>query len=130
MSIINHLPFPIYVGSLLIFMEIVVWGTIKGFRELRSSHFILPVIEALILGILLIIYRTSTEFNIFVSFQPIFQIFTFLILAVLLINILIVAIPKIHANRSLQIFFIINGIVLILIICFVILAVKFPNVFN
>jgi archaellum biogenesis protein FlaJ (TadC family) len=130
MSFINNFPYPIYIGILIIFIIGLIWSIIKGYDQFRTEHLILPAIEGIISSILLIILRTIKEFKIFTPMQSPIFILTMISFAILMINVFVLAIPKLrydHYHRNKLIFY---GILLLICICFCILAYKFPDFFN
>ena len=130
MPFISYFPYPVYVGILFILIIIAIYALITGYEQLRTDHLILPAIEGIVMCALLIIIRTIKEFKIFTSLkQPLF-ISSWIIFAILMINVFILAIPKLrydHYHRNKLIFY---SILLLLCICFCILAYKFPDFFN
>jgi hypothetical protein len=118
------------VGILVVFIGVLIWATIKGFNQFRTEHLLYPVTEGLILCVLLIIDRTITEFKIFVSLESGFSTSIYIGFGIFLITVFILALPKIRQDRTLMIFIITCGVLLILIICYIVLSIKFPNLFS
>ena len=130
MSFINNFPYPIYIGILIIFIIGLIWSIIKGYDQFRTEHLILPAIEGIISSILLIILRTIKEFKIFTSMQSTIFILIMISFAILMINVFVLAIPKLRYDHYHRNIIIICGILLLICICLGILAYKFPDFFN
>ena len=130
MSFVMHIPYWIFILILLVIIVGLIWATIKGFHQFCAEHLLYPVTEGLILCVLLIICRSITEFKILVDLEPIFLSLTIIALATLIITVFILALPKIRQDRTLMIFIITCGVLLILIICYIVLSIKFPNLFS
>ena len=130
MPFISYFPYPVYVGILFILIIIAIYALITGYEQLRTDHLILPAIEGIVMCALLIIIRTIKEFKIFTSLkQPLF-ISSWIIFAILMINVFILAIPKLRYDHYHRNIIIICGILLLICICLGILAYKFPDFFN
>lgn len=130
MSYLNRLPYPLYVGILVVFIGVLIWATIKGFHQFRTEHLLYPIAEGLVLCVLLIIYRTITEFKIFVSLESGLCTSIYIGFGIFMITVFTLALPKIRQNRPLMIFLIACGVVIILGICCFVLLIKFPNLFS
>ena len=129
MPFISYFPYPVYVGSILIFVIMIIYAMIKGYDQLHTNHLDIAGIESIILAILLIIQRTIKEFKIFTSMQSIISTLTTISLAVLLITVFILAIPKLRYDHYHMRMIKISCIIILIGICLIIIGTIFPNPF-
>ena len=129
MSFINNFPYPIYIGILIIFIIGLIWSIIKGYDQFRTEHLILPAIEGIISSILLIILRTIKEFKIFTPMQSPIFILTMISFAILMINVFVLAIPKLRYDHYHMRMVKISCIIILIGICLIIIGTIFPNPF-
>ena len=130
MPFISYFPYPVYVGSILMFVIMIICAMIKGYDQLRNQHWIPIGIVSIVLGILLIIIRAIKEFKIFTSLEQPLLITSWIIFAIFMIYVFILAIPKLRYDHYHRNIIIICGILLLICICLGILAYKFPDFFN
>lgn len=122
MSILNQLPFPVYIGSLILFIIALVYGLVKGFAEVKARHLFVLDIGSILGCISLIALRIVNELKFKSSIITWLNYILDIIFIIIIINLFLLVWPLMRKDKKIfktLMFFVIG--ILGCIIIFVIL---------
>lgn len=122
MSILNQLPFPVYIGSLILFIIALVYGLVKGFAEVKARHLFVLDIGSILGCISLIALRIVNELKFKSSIITWLNYILDIIFIIIIINLFSLVWPLMRKDKKIfktLMFFVIG--ILGCIIIFVIL---------